>query len=189
MVMVHKRTERWQRYLLLAVTALCVGAMVVVALRAYRTPTPQLLQLADGTQIYYLSDTRIDPAPTYPTVREVKIDGEAFVRATGNEQPLVIRTRLMVLKITGSSALRVTAHSNEAGQEADVLYGRVEATKAYASTQNEPDILLAGQEVMVNETIDLQEKETADVPGLQAWSNALIASVTGKAAGAGKPAR
>ena len=180
MVMVHKRTERWQRYLLLAVTALCVGAIVVVGLRAYRTPTPQLLQLADGTQLYYLSDTRIEPSPAYPKVRELKIDGEAFVRAPDNRQPLVIRTRLLVLKVTGSSALRVTAHSSEAGQEADVLYGRVEATKAYTSSQNEPDILLAGQEVMVNETIDLQEKETADVPGLQAWSNALMTSVMGK---------
>jgi hypothetical protein len=60
--------------------------------------------------------------------------------------------------------------------------GRVEATKAYRSPQSEPDILLAGQEVMVNETIDLQEKETADVPGLQAWSNALMNSVMGKTA-------
>jgi FecR protein len=180
MVMVHKRTERWQRYLLLAVTALCAGAMVVVALRAYRTPTPQLLQLADGTRIYSLSDTRVEPSPAYPKVREIKIDGEVFVRALANPQPLVIRTRLLVLKITGSSALRVTAHSSEPGEEADVLYGRVEATKAYTSPQNEPDILLAGQEVMVNETIDLQEKETADVPALQAWSNALMTSVADK---------
>lgn len=177
MVMVHKRTERWQRYLLLAATILCLGAIVIVALRAYRTPVPKLLQLADGTRIYFLSDTRVEPAATYPQVREIRIDGEAFVQAAGNEQPLVIRTRLLVLKITGSSALRVTARSSEPGQEADVLYGRVEATKAYPSTQNEPDLLLAGQEVMVNETIDLQEKETTDVPALQAWSNALMASV------------
>jgi len=33
---------------------------------------------------------------------------------------------------------------------------------------------------MVNETIDLQEKETADVPGLRSWSDALVASVTSK---------
>jgi ferric-dicitrate binding protein FerR (iron transport regulator) len=180
--MVHKRTERWQRYLLLAVTILCVGAIGAVAFRASRTPAPQLLRLADGTQIYYLSDTRIEPAASYPNPREVQIDGEAFIRATADAQPLVIRTRLLVLKITGSSALRVTARSSEPGQEADVLYGRVEATKAYRSPQSEPDILLAGQEVMVNETIDLQEKETADVPGLQAWSNALMNSVMGKTA-------
>ena len=178
MVMVHKRTERWQRYLLLAVTMLCIAAIVAVGLRAYRTPTPQVLRLPDGTQVYYLSDTRIEPSSSYPKVREIRIDGEAFVRATGNEQILVVRTRLLVLKVSGSSALRVTARSSEPGEEADVLYGRVEASKAYPSSQNEPDILLAGQEVMINETIDLQEKETTDVPALQAWSNALMTSAT-----------
>jgi hypothetical protein len=30
---------------------------------------------------------------------------------------------------------------------------------------------------MVNETIDLQEKETADVPALRSWSEALVAAV------------
>lgn len=182
MVMVHKRTERWQRYLLLAVTILCVGAIGAVAFRASHTPDPKLLRLTDGTEVYSASDTRVEPASSYPNPREIKIDGEAFIRAAASPQPLVIHTRLLVLKVTGSSALRVTAHSSEPGEEADVLYGRVEATKAYRSAQNEPDILLAGQEVMVNETIDLQEKETADVPGLQAWSTALMSSVTRKAA-------
>jgi hypothetical protein len=32
----------------------------------------------------------------------------------------------------------------------------------------------------VNETIDLQEKETADVPGLRSWSDALVASVASR---------
>src|SRR5579859_4177703 len=98
MIMVHKRTERWQRYLLLAATLLCLGAIVIVALRAYRPPVPTLLQLADGTRIYYLSDTRIEPSAAYPQVREIKIDGEAFVQATGDQQPLLVRTRLLVLK-------------------------------------------------------------------------------------------
>jgi hypothetical protein len=83
----------------------------------------------------------------------------------------------MVLQVTGDSALRVTARSSETGEEADVLAGRVVATKAYHSRQNEPDTLAAGEEVMVNETIDLQEKETADVPALRSWSEALVASV------------
>jgi hypothetical protein len=33
---------------------------------------------------------------------------------------------------------------------------------------------------MVNETVDLQEKETADVPALRSWSDALMASVARK---------
>ena len=174
---VHKVAGR--RYMLLAGAGavLCASVIGVLAFRAYRAPAPRLMSLADGTEIFYLSDARIAPSNAYPSTREIKIDGEAFVRAAAGTQPLVIRTRLMVLKVTGASALRVTARSSETGEEADVLSGQVEAKKAYPSPQNEPDILLAGQEVMVNQTIDLQEKETADVPGLRAWSAALMSLV------------
>jgi hypothetical protein len=171
--MVHKQS----RYVLSTVAVLCLGVVGVLALRAYRTPTPQLLRLADGTEVFYLSDTAIRPSSAYPATRELKIDGEAFVRAAASAQPLIIRTRLMVLKVTGDSALRVTARSHETGEEADVLAGQVVATKAYRSPQNEPDTLAGGEEVMVNETIDLQEKETADVPALRSWSEALVAAV------------
>lgn len=166
------------RRMLLAIAALlCVGVIGVLAFRVFRAPTPRLMRLADGTEIFYRSDTLIEPSTSYPATRELKIDGEAFVRASAGARPLIIRSRLMVLKVTGAAALRVTARSSETGEEADVLSGHVEATKAYPSPQNEPDVLLAGQEVMVNRTIDLQEKETADVPGLRAWSDALVASV------------
>ena len=176
MITVHKAAGG-RRVLLAIATLLCVGVIGALAFRAYRAPTPRFLRLADGTEIFYLSDTLIEPSSSYPTTRQLKIDGEAFVRASAGAQPLIIRSRLMVLKVTGASALRVTARSSETGEEADVLSGQVEATKAYPSRQNEPDVLLGGQEVMVNETIDLQEKETADVPGLRAWSEALVASV------------
>jgi ferric-dicitrate binding protein FerR (iron transport regulator) len=175
------RVARRRRLLLLGGAALLCGAAIgVFALRAYRAPEPRLQRLADGTEIFYLSNTQVAPSSSYPQPREIRIDGEAFIRAAADAQPLVIRTRLMVLKVTGASALRVTARSSETGEEADVLSGQVEATKAYPSTQNEPDILLAGQEVMVNQTIDLQEKETADVPALRAWSNALVSLVMRK---------
>jgi hypothetical protein len=175
MITVHKVARG--RRVLLAATLLCVGVIGGLAFRVYRAPAPRLMRLADGTEIFYLSDTLIEPSSSYPTTRQLKIDGEAFVRASAGAQPLIIRSRLMVLKVTGASALRVTARSSETGEEADVLSGQVEATKAYPSRQNEPDVLLGGQEVMVNQTIDLQEKETADVPGLRAWSDALVASV------------
>jgi len=169
------RRGRWPVVLVLAL--LCIATASVVALRGFRTPTPQLLRLADGTEVFYLSNTSVQPSATYPLAREIKIDGEAFIRAPAGERPLEVRTRLMLLTVSGASALRVTARSQETGEEADVLYGHVVARKAYPSRQNEPDTLLDGQEVMVNETIDLQEKETADVPGLRAWSDALMASV------------
>ncbi len=180
MLRVHK-VSSGRRYALIAAAVLCAGILGVFAYRAYRAPEPRLMSLADGTEIFYLSDTQIAPSIDYPKTRELRIDGEAFVRVSAGAQPLTIRTRLMVLKVTGATALRVTAHSNETGEEADVLFGHVEATKAYASRENEPDILLDGQEVMVNETIDLQEKETADLPGLRSWSDALVAAVTSRA--------
>lgn len=163
----------WHARLVLAAALVSTVVFGVAAC----TPTPRLVRLADGTEVFYVSNTSVQPAGSYPRRRELKIDGEAFVRASAGEQPLIIRTRLMVLTVTGSSAVRVIAHSNETGEEADVLYGHVEARKAYPSPQNEPDTLLAGEEVMVNETIDLQEKETADLPSLRSWSEALMASV------------
>jgi len=159
--------------LALATIVSSVGVLGLIAC----TPTPQLLSLADGTEVFYLSNTSIKAAAGYPRVRELKIDGEAFVRTPETGRPLTIRTRLMILTVTGASGLRVTARSNETGEEADVLYGRVEAKKAYPSRQSEPDSLGAGEEVMVNETIDLQEKETTDLSSLRSWSEALMASV------------
>jgi hypothetical protein len=170
--MIHKAGERRQR--LLAMAVLCWLGVAGCA------PSPQLLRLGDGTEVFYLSNTKVQPANSYPRVREIKIDGEAFVRAPAAAQPLTIRTRLMLLTVTGRTALRVTARSSETGEEADVLYGQVEAKKAYPSRQNDPDILSAGEEVMVNQTIDLQEKETTELASLRSWSESLMAAADRK---------
>jgi hypothetical protein len=174
MTIVHKAGSRRQR--VLAVTALCAALLTAPAC----APSPELMRLSDGTEVYYLSNTKVSPANSYPRPREIKIDGEAFLRVPAAAEPLVVRSRLLVLTITGRTALRVTARSHETGEEADVLYGRVEAKKAYPSRQSEPDTLSAGEEVMVNETIDLQEKETADLASLRSWSDSLMAAVDRK---------
>ena len=173
MPIIHKVARCRSRLTGLLAIVLSAGVIGLAAC----APTPQMLRLADGTEVFYLSNTSVKSAGDYPRTREISIDGEAFIRAAAAAQPLIIRSRLMVLTASGSSALRVTARWSEAGEEADVLYGRVEARKAYPSPQAEPDTLLAGEEVMVNETIDLQEKETADVASLRSWSDALMASV------------
>jgi hypothetical protein len=174
MTTVHKIGSGRQR--VWAATALCAGLLTASAC----APSPEVLRLADGTEVYYLSNTKVRPANSYPGPREIELDGEAFMRVPAAAEPLVVRSRLMVLTITGRTALRVTARSHETGEEADVLYGHVEARKAYPSRQSEPDTLLAGEEVMVNETIDLQEKETADLASLRSWSDNLIATVDRK---------
>ncbi len=169
-----------KRRIVLTLVIVCALAGAAVAIQAYRAPKPRLMRLTDGTEIFYLSNTRVTASSSYPLSREIKVDGDAFIRAAANAQPLVIRSRLMVLTVNGASALRVTAYSKETGEEAQVLYGHVEAKKSYPSPQNEPDTLVEGQEVMVNETIDLQEKETTNLPNLRSWSAALVASVPEK---------
>jgi ferric-dicitrate binding protein FerR (iron transport regulator) len=168
--MIHKTGAPRRR----ARVMMALGAALVAV--AGCAPAPELLHLPDGTDVFYLSNTKVKPANFYPRVREIKIDGEAFIRAPAAAEPLVVHTRLLVLTVTGSTALRVTARSSETGEEADVLYGHVEARKAYHSPQNEPDMLAGGEEVMVNETIDLQEKETTDLASLRTWSDNLMSS-------------
>lgn len=172
---------RWRavpkRRVALIAVALSAAAVGVTALHSYLTPAPRMLRLADGTEVFYLSNTRVGPASADPQSREIRIDGDAFIRAPAGARPLIVRSRLMVLSVTGRSALRVTAYAKESGEEAQVLYGAVEAKKAYPSPHSEPDTLVGGQEVMVNETIDLQEKETADLAQLRSWSAALVAAV------------
>jgi hypothetical protein len=139
-------------------------------------PTPQSLRLPDGTEAFFLSGARVTPADSYPRPRQIGVDGDVFFRVTAAPQPLTVRSRLLVLTVSGKTAFRITAHSRETGEQVEVLYGHVEARKSYDSPYPEPDTLRGGQMVMVNETIDLQEKENFDPAALRAWKDGLIAS-------------
>ena len=98
------------------------------------------------------------------------------MRVAADARPLIVRSRLLILTVTGETAFRMTAYAKEAGEQVEVLYGHVKANKAYESTYNEPDLLTGGDMTMINKSIDLMEKEKTDVAQLRAWSEALIAS-------------
>jgi hypothetical protein len=132
--------------------------------------------LSDGTEAYFLSDTRVEPASTYPQPRELRVDGDAFLRVPASSGPLIVRTRLFVLTVTGDSALRVKAYWKQTGEQVEVLSGNVQAKKSYPSPYSEPDMLTGGEMSMVNQTIDLMEKEKFDPAPLRQWSQDLIAS-------------
>jgi ferric-dicitrate binding protein FerR (iron transport regulator) len=140
--------------------------------------TPQYLKLADGSEAFFLGDSKITPAAQYPQPREIQVDGDIFLRVAEHPEPLKVRSRLLVLTVTGKTAFRMTAYAKEAGEQVEVLYGNVTAYKSYESSYKEPDVLTSGQMTMINRDIDLMEKETADLPALRAWSDALIASVS-----------
>jgi ferric-dicitrate binding protein FerR (iron transport regulator) len=161
-----------------AVAVLAVAAVAVVTLRMHAARTPHALWLADGTQAFFLTGTKVEPAKSYPDPREIKVDGDAFIRTPAASSPLIVRTRLLVLTVSGDSAFRVTGYSKDTGEQVEVLQGHIQAHKSYPSSYSEPDILGNGEMTMINRTIDLMEKETFDPAELRMWSDALTASVT-----------
>ena len=160
------------------VVFLIVGATALVWLHSAGRG-PRALHLTDGTEVFFRGDTRIVAAETDPRSREVRVNGDAFFRTPEAPTSLVVRTRLLVLTITGASAFRVTAYTKQSGEQVDVLYGRVEASKAYPSVHRDPEILSGGEFTMINDSVDLMEKERFDPAELRRWSEELMASAGG----------
>lgn len=145
-----------------------------------RWQAPRYLRLGDGTEAFFIYDSKIKPAGHYPAQRDIAVDGDFFFRVPANDRPLIVRSRLLLLTVTGRSAFRMTAYAKEPGEQVEVLYGNVTARKNYPSPYGEADVLTAGQMTMINRNIDLMEKETADLEELRAWSETLVASVSKK---------
>ncbi|HEU4623660.1 MAG TPA: hypothetical protein VFS52_02790 [Steroidobacteraceae bacterium] len=159
-----------------AIAALALAGAAAFLFRSHAARVPQELRLADGTEAFFLASTRVEPAATYPQPREIRIDGDAFLRVPAGSGPLIVRTRLLVLTVTGESALRVKAFWKQTGEQVEVLSGHVQAKKSYPSQYSQPDELTGGEMSMVNQTIDLMEKEKFDPAPLRRWSEELIAS-------------
>ena len=84
----------------------------------------------------------------------------------------------------GDSALRLTAYSRETGEQVQVVCGDVLARKNYPSRFDEPDRLAAGQMSMVNQTIDLMEKENFKPGEVRPWAKSVGAEAAGMKCGA-----
>lgn len=153
--------------------AALVGALVLGSTWAgytlWRNPAhnpPQIRHLADGTIASLAADTRLGAAAGFPSPREISLDGEGLLKVPAGEQPLIVRTRLMHLEVRGPATLGITARSRETGEQVEVLSGEVVVSKNYASSYRVPDDLHGGEMSMVNQTIDLMEKENMDPASL-----------------------
>jgi len=105
-----------------------------------------------------------------------------FLETHRREKPLIVHTGLLTLTVAGDSAVRVLVSSEKIGEQAEVLYGRVQAAKAYPSRFNDPDVLQAGEMSMINRSIDLMEKEQFDPTELARWSKDVLAAARGSSA-------
>jgi hypothetical protein len=149
--------------------AALVGALVLGSTWAghtlWRRPAhnpPEVRHLADGTVASLAADTRLRTAAGFPSPRELSLDGEGLLKVPTSERLLIIQTRLMHLEVRGPSTLAITARSRETGEQVEVLSGEVVVSKNYASPYQVPDDLHGGEMSMVNQTIDLMEKENMD---------------------------
>ncbi len=147
--------------------------LIVIAATSWyflRAPTAQQLRLADGTEVFSLSDSRIQPAASFPHPRSLALNGDAYLRVPAGDGPMTLTSRLFKLTIKGNAELRITAYARDSGEQVQVLCGDVVASKNYSSQFSEPEHLLRGEMSMVNQTIDLMEKENFDPAEVESWA-------------------
>jgi hypothetical protein len=150
---------------LLSVVA--IGALA--ALWCTHRPKAQKTVLDDGTVLAASAGSTWQAAAGFPDSRELRIDGEFLIEAATAPVALTVRSRLLLLTVMGHSKFHVIAHSQESGEEVEVLFGNVTVHKNYPSQHDEPDRLGPGEMSMVNQTIDLMEKERFDVSEAATW--------------------
>ena len=117
--------------------------------------------LPDGSRVTVSPGTTITLAKGFGRDnRDIDLDGEArFDVAATPGYPLVIHTRDLVIEVLGTR-FHVDAFRAGPGEEVDLLTGRLRVKKSYHSdSDNEPEVLEAGDMVMINHDIDLMEKE------------------------------
>jgi ferric-dicitrate binding protein FerR (iron transport regulator) len=125
-----------------------------------------LSTLPDGSKVWKRPHTEVRPAKGFNEGnRDVTVDGEAFfIIAAHGGKPFIIHTRNLIVTVQSSAArLHVDAFASSPGEQVDLLEGQLKVIKSYhSSTDNEPEVLSAGDMVMINRDIDLMEKEKLD---------------------------
>jgi ferric-dicitrate binding protein FerR (iron transport regulator) len=128
--------------------------------------------LPDGTGVILNPNTEVTIPKTFTdTVRNIRVNGDAyFVIASKPGMPFALSTQCLSLIVDGTDAsFRVSAFDKDQGESVEVLEGTVSASKSYPSQDHNPEILIGGDMVMINRSIDLMEKETFDSATLRAW--------------------
>ena len=118
-------------------------------------------RLPDGSLVAVSPETSITLARGFGRDnRSIELDGEArFDVAAVPGLPMVIHTRDLVIEVLGTR-FKVNAFRDKPGEEVDLLTGSLRVKKSYHSdTDNEPELLGAGDMVMINHDIALMEKE------------------------------
>ena len=131
---------------------------------------PKALTLGDGSRVYFHGIVDSRHAPGADQTRDVAVNGEALFEVAAGTGPFRVHTHLLLLTVNGEAAFKVTSYDAKAGGEVQVLRGVVLARKTYRSPSPASETISAGEMVMVNQTIDLLEKEKDDTAETAAWA-------------------
>jgi transmembrane sensor len=130
------------------------------------TGKARTIRLPDGSSVVMSIHTVIRISRQFnQSGRELDLDGEALFTVDGDGgKAFIVHTRNLQIEVLGAGTrFRVDAFQKNAGEEADLLEGKLKVIKSYHSdTDNEPETITSGEMVMINRDIDLMEKEKLD---------------------------
>lgn len=126
--------------------------------------------LVDGTVIYYRPDSDVILDRDYPRPRVVEVAGEVLIHSPGQPTELMIKTPLLVLHVIGPARIQVESRRTEDWAQVYVLSGSATVEKRYDAAGSHPESLIAGDMVMLNNGVDLFEKERFDLNVPVRWS-------------------
>lgn len=101
--------------------------------------------------------------------KQAEADGDMVFMIGQKDIPFVVNTRILQLTVLKPSVFRVEAFHKDNGEKVDVLQGMVRAAKRYKSQFPEPDTVRNSEMVMINDQIDLMEKEKEDLTDFARW--------------------
>jgi len=141
--------------------AIVISILVIVVLGCTSRKYDRAV-LIDGTVIYYRPDSAVILDRDYPRPRVVEVAGEVLIHSPGQPTELIIKTPLLVLHVIGPARIEVESGRTEDWAQVHVLSGSATVEKRYNAAGSHPESLIAGDMVMLNNSVDLFEKEQFD---------------------------
>jgi predicted small secreted protein len=123
--------------------------------------------LTANSYVLLLKGSKADTDPQ--NKRTVEADGDMIFVIGKKDIPFSVNTRILQLKVLQPAVFRVEAFRVDNGEKVDVLEGVVRAAKRYKSSFPEPDTVRRFEMVMINDQIDLMEKEKEDLTEFAQW--------------------
>lgn len=166
-------TERLILFLIFAPLVITPACKNEAAYQTYQSRTGHRLsiKLKDGSSVILNSNSILKvPHGGHKDSRKVILLGAAFFTVVpGSRLPFVVESADFKAGTMGGSFF-ARAYPHESGRQIEVIAGKLKVEKSYHSnTDNKAELLLPGEMVMLNRSVDLMEKETYPVEERQSW--------------------